>query len=71
MVVALRTRPKEQKVFFEWKDFMVKKNRRNNFFYFVLKRKIKHKDTWAVWGGITLGTHGNGHGPHHQERSSP
>jgi hypothetical protein len=42
MVMALRTRPKEQKDFFEWKGFMVKKNKRNNFF---LKRKIKHKDT--------------------------
>jgi len=44
MVVALRTRPKEQKDFFGWKGFMVEKNRRNNFFFF-LKGKIKHKDT--------------------------
>ena len=44
MVVALRTRPKEQKDFFEWRGFMVKKNKRNNFF---LKRKVKHKDTWV------------------------
>jgi hypothetical protein len=42
MVMALRTRPKEQKDFFEWTGFMVKKNKMNNFF---LKRKIKHKDT--------------------------
>jgi hypothetical protein len=33
MVMALRTRPKEQKDFFEWKGFMVKKNKRNNFFF--------------------------------------
>ena len=32
--MALRTRPKEQKdIFFEWKGYMVKKNRRNNIFF--------------------------------------
>jgi len=43
--MALRTHPKEQKgiyIFFEWKGYMVKKNRRNNIF---LKEKIKHEDT--------------------------
>jgi hypothetical protein len=43
MVVALNSSLGVEIYFFEWKGFMVRKDRRNNFFF--LKRKIKHKDT--------------------------
>jgi hypothetical protein len=41
LVVDLRSHPKEQKYFFEWKGFMVKKNRRNNFFIFEKEDKTQ------------------------------
>ena len=41
MVVALRTRPKEQNDFFGCWGSMVKNNRRNNFFLFERKDKTQ------------------------------
>ena len=38
----------------------------------ALVKKLKGNSSWhSTCGGITLGTHGNGHGLHHQGRSNP
>jgi hypothetical protein len=56
-VVALRTHPKEQKYFFEWEGFVVKKNRRNNIF-FLFEKKDKTQGYTGKLGSEIITTTG-------------